>query len=294
MLLRGTLIGAESVSFVTANQLYGEGRFANAVKLYEKSLHEGANASLAFFNMGNCYYQMNLVPKAIACYKSAIVESPGFFTAYLNLGVLYQAQEKWPEAIAVLETADALEPDNRQVVLMLGVAYRNMKAYALAVRDIERTLALDSTITDCYFLLFDIYQELQDLDGALRWLAHYPDNGKRAAEKYHLLASVASVNHEYEKAAFLYRKEAEMAPGSKWARYDLVTVLQKCGHPLLALDEASQALRQFNDFSELALLAGNIAFEAKSLRDAQKYFQIAYSLGDARGLVGLQNVEKSK
>jgi tetratricopeptide (TPR) repeat protein len=288
----GTVSGASSNSFVRGNELYGKGNFAEAAVFYKVSIKEGASASLAYFNMGNCYYQINMIPKAIGCYQEAIDEAPGFFTAYLNLGILYQIQEDWPSTIATLEIADALEPDNKQVVLILAIAYRNLKAYAPAVKCIERAIELDSTQSDCFFLLFDIYQELEDFSAAAKSLDRYPDGGMRAGEKYHLLAGIAEVRGEFEKSAFLYRKEIDLAPDNRLARYNFVNALNKCGHGLLALETAREALRQFDDYADVAILAGTIAFERSDTREAGRFYQKAYSLGDARGLIGLQNVAK--
>jgi predicted Zn-dependent protease len=285
--------GASGDFFARANELYGKGSFAEAAVFYRKSIAEGANSSLAYFNMGNCYYQLNAIPKAIGCYREAVDEAPGFFMAYLNLGVLYQLQEDWPATVATLEIADALEPDNKQVVLILAIAYRNLKAYAPAIKCIERALDLDSTLYDCSFLLFDIYQELDDFEEAVKCLDRYPDSEKRAAEKYRLLAGIADVKGEAEKAAYLYRKESELAPDNRVALYNLVGALNKSGHGLLALETAREALRRFGDAADLAVLAGNIAFERKCMREAGEFYKRAYSLNDARGLIGLRNVNKS-
>ncbi len=285
--------GAAGGLFTAGNQAYGKGNFAQAAELYRLSIREGASASLAHFNRGNCFYQMNMIPKAIVCYQEAALEAPGFFSAYLNLGILYQMQEDWPAAISTLEIADAIEPDNKQVVLILAIAYRNLKAYAAAVRCIERAMDLDSTLHDCDFLLFDIYQELEDFTTAVKCLDRYPDTGKRAGEKYHLLAGIAEVRGEMEKSAFLYRKEIERAPDNRVAHYNLVNALNKSGHGLLAIETAREALRRFDEYADLAILAGNIAFERSDLREAGKFYQKAYALKDARGLIGLQNVAKA-
>ena len=42
--------------------------------------------------------------------------------------------------------------------------------------------------------------------------------------------------------------------------------------------------------SGVALLAGNVSFENKFYRKAEKFYSQAYSSGNAGGLVGLQNL----
>jgi tetratricopeptide (TPR) repeat protein len=57
--------------FEQANKCYEQGKYADAVSLYEKMLQQG-NASLAvYFNRGNAYFKMGQLGHAIASYRQA-------------------------------------------------------------------------------------------------------------------------------------------------------------------------------------------------------------------------------
>ena len=50
-----------------ANDAYGKGNLAAAVGLYKQALHNGENATLASFNLGNCYFQLDSLPSTSSC-----------------------------------------------------------------------------------------------------------------------------------------------------------------------------------------------------------------------------------
>ena len=128
------------------------------------------------------------------------------------------------------------------------------------------------------------------MGGAQKWLDRYPDMGKRAADKYQLLGELAEENNNISGAIYYYNRIISIAPKRKWAYFNLVRVIQKDGNILSALQQANMALLIFNNFSDLALLAGNIAFEGKYYKKAERFYTQAYKAGNAGGLVGLQNI----
>jgi len=273
-----------------ANDYYHANIFTRAVKTYYRALQAGENPALVYFNLGNAYYQIDSIAKAIVCYQSSIEEAPEFFRAYLNLGILYYNLDDMASAIATLERADALEPDNVQVMLILASAYKNLHEYSVAVPLLERVLELDPKNGDCYFLLYEINRRIGDLHEAKQWLERYPGNGRRIADKYQLLGELAEETGDMSEAGYYYNQLITIAPERKWAYYQLIRILSAGGNVLTALQKADLALERYNDFGELALLAGNIAFEHKYFTKAKKYYMSAYRTGRGSGLVGLQNL----
>jgi tetratricopeptide (TPR) repeat protein len=157
---------------------------------------------------------------------------------------------------------------------------------------LEQVLETDSTQSDVYFLLYDINRELGDTHEARRWLERYPDGGARAADKYQLLGELAETNEESDRAALYYRQLIDIAPGRRWGHYRLVESLFHRGNPLSAVQQAQQSLQRFPAFAELALMAGNRAFEERMLRKAEHFYAAAYRSGSAGGVVGLQNLKR--
>lgn len=273
-----------------ANEYYINNEYDKAIQTYYKALKKGENPTLAYFNLGNTYYRVDSISKAIVCYQSSITEAPEFFRAYLNLGILYYNLDDMGSAIAVLKQAENLEPVNMQVMLTLASAYKNVQEYSLAIPYLEKVIEKDKNNDDCYFILYEIYQKIGDLGSAKKWLEQYPDHKKRAADKYHLLGEMAEESGNLSEAIYYYNRIISIAPKRKWAYFNLVRAMQADGNTLSALQRASIALSVFEDFSDLALLAGNFAFEAKYYKKAERFYASAYKAGNAGGLVGLQNL----
>ncbi len=73
-----------SEKFVKANQLYKEGHFTQAAKLYQEELKNGVSADL-YYNLGNCYYKQNELGLAILNYERALKINPSLKDALHNL-----------------------------------------------------------------------------------------------------------------------------------------------------------------------------------------------------------------
>lgn len=68
----GTLAAADVASdFSSANQLYAEGKFSEAAKVYGTILHSGAVSANLLFNDGNAEFKSGSLGRAIAAYRRA-------------------------------------------------------------------------------------------------------------------------------------------------------------------------------------------------------------------------------
>ncbi|HEX2956992.1 MAG TPA: hypothetical protein VHO70_09165, partial [Chitinispirillaceae bacterium] len=72
----------------------------------------------------------------------------------------------------------------------------------------------------------------------------------------------------------------------------IITLYEKTGNDLVALQEATNGLEIFPEFAELAVLAGEISFRHQKYDDAGRFFTIAKLQGSAAGERGLQNLRE--
>jgi len=272
------------------NRLYADGRFAEAVGAYRKALEAGANPAIAWFNLGNAYYQLDSLPKAAVCYDAAVGHAPDFCKAYTNLGVLLLNMDMLGGAVAALEQALGCDADNVLSMLTLAVAYRKLDEHGRAVPLLERAVKVDPSRDECYFLLYDINRELGDRLEAQRWLEAYPDSSRRAAEKYRLLGQMADERSDRKQSIYWYSRLVEMRPDERWGHFRLIQALLDNDATLTALERADAALARFDDFVELMLLAGNASLDAGYLRRAERYYLSAFRLGSSGGAIGIQNL----
>ena len=84
--------------FEQANAAYNEGRYADAIELYDNVVKSDLESVALFYNMGNAYYKERNYPMAIYYYEKALKLDPTNEDAKVNL------------EIANLAIADKIEP----------------------------------------------------------------------------------------------------------------------------------------------------------------------------------------
>lgn len=93
-----TLFGQEAEdAFKKANDLYGKKEYEKAAVIYKDLLEKGYSNSEIYYNLGNAYYKMEMIPEAILFYEKAKKTDPDDEDVQLNL------------RMAKLQTVDKIE-----------------------------------------------------------------------------------------------------------------------------------------------------------------------------------------
>ncbi|MDY0781196.1 tetratricopeptide repeat protein [Tenacibaculum sp. IB213877] len=71
--------------FSSANNLYKEGKYEEAISLYNQILEKGEVSSEVYYNIGNSYYKLNKVAPTIYNYEKALKLDPANQDAHNNL-----------------------------------------------------------------------------------------------------------------------------------------------------------------------------------------------------------------
>ena len=216
--------------------------------------------------------------------------APDFFRGYLNLAIAYYSLDETGECIAAAKRALELSPDDEKGLLILAASYRKLQAYPQAVPVFEKIVELYPEKDEAYIALAEIFRDLKDTQEAIKWLSRYPESGKNEQHVFLLLADMYEADSKAEKALYYLQRSFQKDPGNKWTLYRMVSLHEKNGNNVVALEEARKGLILFPDFAELALLAGNLAFKQHRFTEAQFFYTIAKKQGNASAVVGLENV----
>lgn len=73
--------------FEAANQAYATGDFLKASQLYESALKGDSHNWQTYYNLGNCYYKLDMLPFAILNYNRALLLEPGNSDIRYNLEI---------------------------------------------------------------------------------------------------------------------------------------------------------------------------------------------------------------
>lgn len=76
---------AQKSNLAIANELYTEGKYAEAAKQYENVLVQQGTSAELYYNIGNSYYKSNELGLSILNYERALKLTPGFEDAKVNL-----------------------------------------------------------------------------------------------------------------------------------------------------------------------------------------------------------------
>lgn len=71
--------------FAEANSLYKNGKYQEAIKIYEGIAENDKVSSELYYNLGNCYYKLNKVAPTIYNYEKALLLNPNNKDAQNNL-----------------------------------------------------------------------------------------------------------------------------------------------------------------------------------------------------------------
>lgn len=288
VLLCPTLAGAQYLK--KANTLYNQGKYKQAIAQYKKAVARGENPTLCYFNLANTYFQQGELARAIVYYRASIDAAPDFFMSHLNLAVTYYMLDEIGPCIAMLERSRELKPDHLKVNMMLAASYRRAGDLPLAAALFERIYEQHPNQHKVCLSLGEIYRELDDPVAAEKWLLRYPSDGKHYLAVQQMLAEIHEREGDLDKAIYYLRQVAGAGKKNRWAHYQLVLLLDRTGHALVALSEADKGLEVYRDFSDLFLLAGNLAFKEKLYSRAEEHYKQAVKLGNPSAVVGLENI----
>jgi tetratricopeptide (TPR) repeat protein len=91
IILLGTLTanvltaGNQEILLAEANKSYTDGKFVDAIKLYDSLITQGYKSDIIYFNLGNAYFKQKNIPAAILNYERAALLNPGDEDINFNL-----------------------------------------------------------------------------------------------------------------------------------------------------------------------------------------------------------------
>lgn len=273
------------------NRHYRDGKLSEASGAYRMALKLGENPALSWFNLGNVMYQRDSIAQAVSCYKAAVIEEPAFSKAWQNLGILYYQQQDYAASVAVLEHLLRTDKKSPLLLTVLAAAHMELDNYGMAAVYMQQALEIDSSHVDGYLLLYKTARATGDTKEALSWLSRYPSDGARAYDVL-LTTGELSLSHGDSTAAMTALREAvRLQPTRSRGWVELISLLHRMEVTYTALTQAQEALSYNPRMVDVALLAGEYAFESKYYDKAESFYMHAYAHNSVEAIVGLSNLQ---
>ncbi len=154
-----TLSGAEAATPEQVLLVIGE---------LESRIAENPTDIEALIELGNIYYETNMLDAALATYITVTEIDSTHAGARLNLGTLYTDMGHLDDAVHELEMALGFDPENPMIVTNLGSAYYGQRRYSDAVDMYRVALHLDPSNVEAHFNMGVAFADAQVFDEAIR------------------------------------------------------------------------------------------------------------------------------
>jgi tetratricopeptide (TPR) repeat protein len=93
------------------------GDIPHAIEHYKAAIEINPQFAVAYFNLGNAYFQMNQLDDALATFQKAIDVKPGYAKAYANMAVACAAKHQYENAVEFSKKAIELATEQGQTDL---------------------------------------------------------------------------------------------------------------------------------------------------------------------------------
>jgi serine/threonine protein kinase/tetratricopeptide (TPR) repeat protein len=154
--------------YLLATGYASQGRYREALELFEKVTRHSPANFWAWFMRGVCHDNLAQYEASTSCYSTSIALRSEFPWTYYNRGLSELRQQKYAEARADFDQALQRRPDMAEALVNRAMAKQGLQLYAEAIEDLTRALELRAPATEVYSLRSQLRQIAGDREGAQR------------------------------------------------------------------------------------------------------------------------------
>ncbi|MFW6129141.1 MAG: tetratricopeptide repeat protein [Candidatus Aminicenantaceae bacterium] len=155
------------------NDLFNEGKYEEALEVYEKILVDYPDAYVINKNIGNCYFQQEKFELAEKYYKKVLEIDPENNEIKMDIGNCYANRGFNEQALEWYNKVDFKEIKNVTVLFNIGTNLFNSRDYEEALKYYQRAVEIQEDFLDAIYQLGVVYLSLQDNDKAIRAFERY-------------------------------------------------------------------------------------------------------------------------
>ena len=174
-------------------------------------VHSSGKDAMRFFTEGVRYQREGRYAQAIEAYEKTVSTDPGYLEAYNNLGVLLKETGRLDQAVEALQRALALDPKYEKALNNLGVARYLKGQYEEAVSLFRRAILINPENVESYTNLGIIYLLAERLEEARSAFERALQLDPKHAETHYNLALLYERRGIWPKALAHYRRFIELA-----------------------------------------------------------------------------------
>jgi len=226
-------------AWAAAVALHREGRFHEAIAVYQQILAQMPRHFEAIVNLAAALKRVGQRDEAITCFRRALELNPEMPEAWCNLANTLNEQGAPAEAVACFRKAIELKPDLHPAIFNLGNVLRDKGDLEGAAKCFEETLRLVPNFARAHVNLGNVRHQLGDLEAAVRCHRRAIELQPDYAEAHHNLGNALLDEKKLDEAADSFQAALKHRPNfaAAWSNYGTVLIGLKRD------DEAEKAFR---------------------------------------------------
>lgn len=169
------LVFAEELkeSLEKGNKLFEEGKYKEALEVFNEIVYKNPDAYIIFMNIGNCYFQMEDYDRAEENYKKVLEKDPKNVNAIISIGNCYINRCNKEEALKWYGKIEFEKINDPIALYNIGNSFYENSQYNEALKYYQKALELKSDFLDARYQSGLTYISLGKFEEALMEFENY-------------------------------------------------------------------------------------------------------------------------
>ena len=142
------------------------GEIAKAERFFQKALTINPDNGAIYYNLANLYYNQGRYNEAIKLYQTALKNNVATVDCNYMIGMSFNQLEAFKEALPFLMTAaEKDESQDAEIQFQYGLVLCQLEMFDVAIRQLNKVLSIDEHHIDAiYNLGLATYMKYEDID----------------------------------------------------------------------------------------------------------------------------------
>jgi len=251
------------------------GNYEESIKIHKRIINIDPYCYLAWYNLANAYYSLQLYEKAVEAYEFVTVINDQYDLAYRDCGDAYFEMDQYAKAKEQFLEALKLEKEkDDELYYNIGICAYQLNDYAEAVKYFTCVVEVVPSHSDAYFQIGECFRELEEWDNAF---AFYNRAVKFALAKDEYLVAIAELHYDlenYDMAAVAYQEaiEVNQTDVNYWIGWSKSFFALELFEEALQVAEIAQKDLNIEENAELLMMIATSLFALGKRRLATTYF----------------------
>ncbi len=251
------------------------GNYEESINIHKRIINIDPYCYLAWYNLANAYYSLQLYEKAVEAYEFVTVINDKYDLAYRDCGDAYFEMDQYGKAKEQFLEALKLEKEkDDELYYNIGICAYQLNDYPTAIKYFTCVIEVVPSHSDAYFQIGECFRELEEWDNAF---AFYNRAVKFALAKDEYLIAIAELHYDlenYEMSVVAYREAIEVNQNdvNYWIGWSKSFFALELFEEALQIAEIAQKDLDIEENAELLIMIATSLFALGKKRLATTYF----------------------